>query len=74
MSKADGFRTSVNRAMASLSTTDTRRPAMTATDLLVKEAIEAWPQFDGDREVSGADLVEWFESWRRRAKAIAGPT
>ncbi|HWS65669.1 MAG TPA: hypothetical protein VN325_23155 [Steroidobacteraceae bacterium] len=47
---------------------------MTATDLLVKEAIEAWPQFDGDREVSGADLVEWFESWRRRAKAIAGPT
>jgi hypothetical protein len=41
---------------------------MTTYRNLVKEAVEAWPQFDGDVHVSGADLVEWFEAWRRRAK------
>lgn len=37
---------------------------------LLLEAIEAWPQLDTEHEqVSGADLVEWFQAWRERAKA-----
>lgn len=36
---------------------------------ILEEAICAWPQFDDPNEsVSGADLVEWFEFWRRDAK------
>lgn len=26
--------------------------------------------FDDDQHISGADLVEWFAQWRRRARAI----
>ena len=37
---------------------------------LVAEAVEAWPQFDGDEPVAGADLVEWFCEWRGRAKVM----
>lgn len=34
-------------------------------------AIEAWPQFDSDDEVPGADLVDWFGQWRSTAKSVA---
>jgi hypothetical protein len=41
------------------------------------EAVEAWPQFDvGDDEcpnVSGADLIEFFDGWRTEAKAVLIP-
>lgn len=30
----------------------------------LREPVEEWPQFEGDDEVSGADLVEWFAIWR----------
>lgn len=39
---------------------------------LFREAVDAWPQFDGDDAVSGADLVEWFAEWRGRVKAQLG--
>ena len=26
--------------------------------------------FDDDQDINGADLVEWFAQWRRRARAI----
>lgn len=36
---------------------------------LLSEAAEIWAeQFDGDTQVSGADLVEWFALWRVAAK------
>jgi hypothetical protein len=35
---------------------------------LLENAVDAWPQFDGDTEVSGADLVDWFTQFRRQAK------
>lgn len=36
---------------------------------MLREAVDAWPQFDTDHEqVSGADLVEWFAAWRERAR------
>jgi hypothetical protein len=42
---------------------------------LVRDAVEQWPQFDGDEEVGGADMVEWFCNWRERAKEIlSAPT
>jgi hypothetical protein len=42
---------------------------------LVVEATEVWPaEFDAppdvDRYVSGADLIDWFDSWRSRAKEV----
>jgi hypothetical protein len=40
---------------------------------IVQEALTAWAeQFDGtaaELHVSGADLVDWFASWRTRARA-----
>ncbi|MCO5067063.1 MAG: hypothetical protein M9924_22110 [Rhizobiaceae bacterium] len=39
---------------------------------VVVAAIDAWPQFDADEEVSGADLVDWFAQWRTSAMAAAG--
>lgn len=41
----------------------------------LRDAVEAWPQFDDhsgapSAEVNGADLVEWFGSWREEAKAL----
>jgi len=40
------------------------------SERLLREAIEAWPQFDTQHEeVSGADLVDWFYDFRQRAKA-----
>jgi tRNA A37 threonylcarbamoyladenosine biosynthesis protein TsaE len=36
------------------------------TEELLREAINAWPQFDADEDVNGADLVEWFAEWRQR--------
>lgn len=42
-------------------------------ECLIAQAVEAWPQFDrdgdGELNVSGADLVDWFGEWRERAKA-----
>jgi hypothetical protein len=35
---------------------------------LLQEAVEAWPQFDSNEHVSGADLAAWFADWRQRAK------
>jgi hypothetical protein len=40
-----------------------------ARDLLA-EAVNAWPEFDDEREVSGADLVEWFAEFRAKCKTI----
>ncbi len=40
---------------------------------LLEEAVRAFPQFDvppaDTPNVSGADLVEWFDAWRQRVKA-----
>lgn len=41
---------------------------------VLQEALRAWSaQFDGDPQqdlsISGADLVDWFSQWRRRARA-----
>jgi hypothetical protein len=56
--------------------TETRRREL-ALRALIQEAVQAWPQFDLDPSmpgttesechVSGADLVEWFSEWRKRA-------
>lgn len=35
---------------------------------LLKEAVDEWPEFDGDESVNGGDLVEFFGDWRERAK------
>lgn len=37
----------------------------------LKLAIDTWPSFDDDDNVNGADLVDWFASWRETAKAAA---
>lgn len=39
---------------------------------LIREAIDEWPEFDGDDQVAGGDLVEWFGNWRRRAIDLVG--
>jgi hypothetical protein len=36
---------------------------------LLSQAVTDWPQFDGDEDVSGADLVDWFGQWRDNVKA-----
>lgn len=38
-------------------------------ECLLAQAVEDWPQFDSDDDVSGADLAEWFGQFRQRAKA-----
>lgn len=48
------------------------RPYIKATPAmldLLSQAICDWPQFEGDAEVCGGDLVEWFAEWRQRVKA-----
>lgn len=46
-------------------------------DLLdqLESAINAWPQFEAPDDesvnVSGADMVQWFDVWRRHAKELA---
>jgi hypothetical protein len=37
---------------------------------LLRDAIDAWPQFEEDADVNGAELVEWFGEWRRRAREL----
>lgn len=41
---------------------------------LLQEAISAWSEFDCPPNelptVSGADLIEWFDTWRAKAKAL----
>ena len=39
-------------------------------ECLLAQAVEDWPQFDGDDDVNGGDLVEWFGEWRARVKAM----
>lgn len=42
---------------------------------LLREAVDEWPQFDGEQAVAGADLVSWFGAWRARVQqqlAIGG--
>jgi hypothetical protein len=39
---------------------------MPTTFALLHEAVDTWPQFNGDEPVSGADLVEWFAPWRNQ--------
>lgn len=42
-------------------------PPAVLVDVL-KEALSAWPgSFDGDAEINGGDLVEWFSEWRLKA-------
>ena len=36
---------------------------------LLSQALCDWPQFDGDEDVSGADLVDWFAQWRLRVRS-----
>ena len=36
---------------------------------LLSQALCDWPGFDGDEDVSGADLVDWFAQWRLRVRA-----
>lgn len=49
----------------------------TFIDLLdqLEQAVNAWPQFDATGDdpvnVSGADMVQWFDVWRRGAKDFA---
>ena len=41
---------------------------------LIREAVNFKADaFDADEGVNGADLVEWFEQWRVRAKAAIRP-
>lgn len=43
-----------------------------AVDLL-NQLVGEWPQFDGDEDVNGGDMVEWFGEYRARVKeALAG--
>lgn len=37
----------------------------------LKMAIDTWPSFDDGDNINGADLVDWFASWRETAKAAA---
>ena len=37
---------------------------------LLRSAVQDWPQFDKDDDVSGADLVAWFAQFRESAKAV----
>ncbi len=37
---------------------------------LLRRAVEAWPQFDADEPVDGADLVDWFAEWRHQAREV----
>ena len=34
------------------------------------QLVDRWPQFDGDEDVSGADLVEWFGQYRKATKKL----
>jgi len=36
---------------------------------LLSQALCDWPGFDGDEDVSGADLVDWFAQWRLRVRS-----
>ncbi|TJW14405.1 MAG: hypothetical protein E5W82_10540 [Mesorhizobium sp.] len=45
-------------------------PAELAAKL--QEAVDAWPQFDGEDEVNGGDMVEWFGTFRSEARALLG--
>ncbi len=36
---------------------------------LLSQALCDWPQFDGDEDVSGDDLVDWFAQWRLRVRS-----
>ena len=36
---------------------------------LLSQAVCDWPGFDGDEDVSGADLVDWFAQWRLRVRS-----
>jgi hypothetical protein len=65
----ENARQAINRVKFCIDEYLADKPSATAAaESLLREAVEAWPQFDGDDPVSGADLVEWFDGWRRRAK------
>jgi hypothetical protein len=36
--------------------------------LLVDTAVKQWSEFDNDEPINGAQLVEWFATWRALAK------
>lgn len=36
----------------------------------LRDCLGDWPEFDDDQPVSGADLVEWFGSYRNRVRRI----
>lgn len=41
----------------------------TSLESILREAVNFEAQaFDGDQEISGAEVVEWFSGWRRRAR------
>lgn len=75
------LREDIGSALSSITEHEELSPdTPTFVDLLAQLecAIEAWPQFDapGDEpvNVSGADMVQWFDSWRRQAKDLAQRT
>jgi len=45
-----------------------RRIAM--QQVLLRRAVQDWPQLDGDEPVNGGDLVEWFAIFRANAKRL----
>lgn len=59
-------------------------PAAPDAAAKLREAVDAWPQFDVETtprlpgavdesaEVNGGDLVEWFGTWRAEVKALIG--
>lgn len=50
-----------------------RNPREFAMAALLREAVDGWLAFDSaEEEVSGSDLVDWFDQWRVRAKAVLG--
>ncbi len=44
----------------------------TAYRRLLEQAVDDWPQFDGEGEASGSALVDWFATWRAAVRAALG--
>lgn len=50
--------------------TKTRPPTAQAMRDHLQDSLDAWPQFDKDEGVKGADLVMWFAIWRKITKDL----
>ncbi len=72
------LRAEIGAAVESITEHEALAPDMpTFVDLLdqLEQAVNAWPQFEATSDepvnVSGADMVQWFDVWRRGAKDFA---